>query len=154
MKIKSPESQNFGQEKMIFFYYWCSLCALMRISKSRRMAIPSTNGHSQLWEPLLGDRGFFCRSGGRPLMSAKKDMCPKCKWEDPIWLGQIPKYNGHLGVDVSLILVLSWDISMFASTGLNEKLKKIFKCCAASVKLCAPPTNKLPPTVFDKPIYK
>ena len=48
MKIKSPKSQNFGQEKMIFFYYWCGLCALMRIwcasmhiSKNRRMASPS-----------------------------------------------------------------------------------------------------------------
>ena len=50
MKIKSPKSQNFGQEKMIFFYYWCGLCALMRIwcasmriSKNRRMASPSLN---------------------------------------------------------------------------------------------------------------
>ena len=53
MKIKSPKSQNFGQEKMIFFYYWCGLCALMRIwcasmriSKNRRMASPSTNEYS------------------------------------------------------------------------------------------------------------
>ena len=54
MKIKSPKSQNFGQEKMIFFYYWCGLCALMRIwcasmriSKNRRMANP--NCHSSLF---------------------------------------------------------------------------------------------------------
>ena len=57
MKIKSPKSQNFGQEKMIFFYYWCGLwalmriwCASMRISKNRRMANPSVYALSKtLW---------------------------------------------------------------------------------------------------------
>ena len=57
MKIKSPKSQNFGQEKMIFFYYWCGLCALMRIwcasmriSKNRRMASPNIDCPQRLCE--------------------------------------------------------------------------------------------------------
>ena len=63
MKIKSPKSQNFGQEKMIFFYYWCGLCALMRIwcasmriSKNRRMANPNTNTYIPLTyiPPIFG----------------------------------------------------------------------------------------------------
>ena len=60
MKIKSPKSQNFGQEKMIFFYYWCGLCALMRIwcasmriSKNRRMASPSIQAISRTGVELV-----------------------------------------------------------------------------------------------------
>ena len=66
MKIKSPKSQNFGQEKMIFFYYWCGLCALMRIwcasmriSKNRRMASPNINAMVR----SRGDRFEYCQIG-------------------------------------------------------------------------------------------